>query len=81
MGDAAQDKQNMKNQYIAIFLVCLGLAATFAGCHFHYTELTTAAVGVVGIGGGLLTNQHSQNNLRASGSIAVNADPGIGANQ
>jgi len=64
--ETMDSKNSMNNQYLAIFLVVLGLVATFIGCHFSYTELTTAAVGVVGIGGGLLTNQHSQNNRAAA---------------
>ena len=74
--DAQEAKQQQQNQYIALFLVVLGLVATFIGCHFHFTELTTAAVGVVGIGGGMLTNQRGSNSLHAGGAISVaNTDP------
>lgn len=74
--EAAEARQQQQNQFIALFLVILGLVATFVGCHFHYTELTTAAVGVVGIGGGMLTNQRSGNTLHAGGGIAVSTpDP------
>lgn len=70
----ADVKQQAQNQFMALFLVVLGLAATWVGCHFQFTELTTAAVGVVGIGGGMLTNQHNSNNVRAGGGIAVTTE-------
>jgi hypothetical protein len=68
-------KQNARNQYIALTLVVFGATAAFVGCQFHFTELTTAATGIIGAGLGMLTNQHSNNSLRAAGSIAVNSSP------
>jgi len=70
----ADAKQQQQSQYIALFLVVLGLAATYVGCHFYYTELTTAAVGVVGIGGGMLTNQHSNSTPRGDNNARGKAE-------
>jgi hypothetical protein len=67
----ADSRQNAQNQYIALFLVILGLAFAFIGCLYKFSELTTAAVGVVGMGGGMLTSQHNSNTLRAGRTITV----------
>jgi hypothetical protein len=71
--DAIEQRQN---QYIALFLVILGLCATAVGCHFHWPELTTASAGVWGGGLGLLKGSTGSNSLRAGGAISVTSpDP------
>lgn len=66
-----------QNQYIALFLVVLGLCATAVGCHFHWPELTTASAGVWGGGLGLLKGSTNSSINRGTGSISViSADTG-----
>jgi hypothetical protein len=68
----ADDKQSMKHDYLAVFLILVGLSAIGAGCHFHFVELTTSAAGVVGAGTGLIMGKRNDTkNLNAGGNLAV----------
>lgn len=67
-------KQAAHNQFVALFMVVFGTAALFAGCHFHYAELTTSAAGIGGAGINMLTTQ-IRNTLNNRGSVNLPADP------
>lgn len=74
--DPMEFKQQKDNQYVAVFMVVFGAAAMFVGCHFHYTELTTASGGIIGSGLTLLTNQiRASLNNRSGGTVNINSDP------
>ena len=60
-------------QYLAFALVIVGLCATALGGWKGLEALTTASVGVVGAGLGLLKGSSDNNSLKASGDISVTA--------
>jgi hypothetical protein len=75
---AADDKQSMKHDYLAVFLIIIGLGSIGLGCHFHFVELTTSAAGVVGAGTGLIMGKRADNkSVNAGGNLAVTTEPGV----
>lgn len=57
----------------AFALVIIGLLFVAFGCWYHLAELTTAAVGVTGVGSGMLKSSDG-NTVKGSGSINVTPD-------
>jgi hypothetical protein len=72
LSDQIEAKQSTQNQFIGLAMVVFGIVAIFAGCRFHYAELTTSAAGVTGAGINMLTNQiRNTLNNKQGGTINV----------
>jgi len=67
---------NDHKQLIAFSLVVVGLIFTFVAGWYHFSELSTCAVGVTGAGCGMLKGSDS-NTVTNGGTVAVNADPTV----
>lgn len=55
--EPSEAKQHLQSQNIGVFMVVFGMAALYAGCRYHFPELSTAAALVNGAGINMLTNQ------------------------
>jgi hypothetical protein len=60
------EESNQVKQYVALLVLSLGLIFTSLGCHFKFSELTTASVGVIGAGLGLLKGSTSTKSAEPS---------------